>query len=218
MSNLDEIVESVRADFEARNTAREEALRISRSLVRLSANSIRAIHRREWDNARTQLDETRQVALQLLAATAAYPDLFFSGYTQDALREYVEAFLTFALVRNEPLLSPQALQVPPATWIGGLAEASTELRRHILDIIRPGHATEAEQLLESMDAVYSHLITLDFPDAITDGLRRRTDAVRGVLERTRGDLTTSLRQQLLQDALETLGQKIVLKETPTDES
>ena len=133
----------------------------------------------------------------------AYPDLYYSGYTQDAMKEVAEAFITSAMIRQEPLPTPQALQVEPSTYLNGMAEAATELRRFILDMMRreASHSDEAERLLAWMDAVYDELVTFDFPDAITGGLRRQTDVVRGVLERTRGDLTYSLRQQKLQDAL-----------------
>ena len=52
-----------------------------------------------------------------------------------------------------------------------------------------------------MDNIYTELFTMDFPEAITAGLRRTTDAMRGILERTRGDLTTALRQQSLEERL-----------------
>jgi translin len=141
---------------------------------------------------------------------ADYPDLYYSGYTQDALKEVVEAHVTYALVRGEALPTPVSLDVEHATYLNGLAEAATELRRQILDILRQGHSDEAERLLEAMDALYDMLITFDFPDAITGGLRRRVDTVRGVLERTRGDVTNSLRQQQLRAALIDFGQRLGL--------
>ncbi len=53
-----------------------------------------------------------------------------------------------------------------------------------------------------MDEVYSLLTTVDFPDSITDGLRRNTDVLRNVLERTRGDLTMGIRQDQMRQALQ----------------
>ena len=134
--------------------------------------------------------------------------MYHAGYTQDALKEYVEANLTYLLVRDEPLPSPADLNVEDNTWLNGLAEAATELRRRILDIIRGGHEQEVERLLDNMDVIYSVLVTFDFRDSITRGLRRRTDVLRSVLERTRGDVTTSLRQTELEAALEALERKL----------
>ena len=153
---------------------------------------------------------SKRAADEMRAAVADYPDLYYSGYTQDALKEFVEANATYALVRGEALPTPATLDVDAATYLNGMAEAATELRRQILDILRQGHSDEAERLLAAMDAIYGVLITFDFPDAITGGLRRRTDTVRGVLERTRGDVTSSLRQQLLRDALARLEGRIGL--------
>lgn len=210
MNNLDAIAEILRADLTEKDTARDKAVVQSRELIRLCAECIRAIHRREWDDADTRLDNIRQVAKTVVDGVAGYPELFHSGYLQDALKEVVEAFVTYAIIRDQPLPTPETLAVPSSTYLLGLAEAATELRRFILDIMRldERHSQEAERLLDCMDTIYDHLVTFDFPDALTHGLRRQTDIVRGVLERTRGDMTTSLRQQLLQDALERLENKM----------
>lgn len=207
---IDAIAEEIRASFEAKNAARDAAINQSRTLIRFCANAIRAVHRREWDEARQRLDTARQSADEMRASVTGYPDLYYSGYTQDALKEYVEANATYALVRGDALPTPASLGVDEAAYLNGMAEAATELRRQILDLLRQSHSDEAERLLAAMDAIYGVLITFDFPDAITGGLRRRTDTVRGVLERTRGDVTSSLRQQLLRDALARLEGQIGL--------
>ena len=203
MSNLAEICDSIRADLEERNAARDRALVLSRQLVRHCSEAIRAIHRREWAGANAKLEQVKSGAVELKSVVSEYPDLYHTGYTQDALKEVAEAFITCALIRGQPLPGADELDIESATYLKGLGEAATELRRFILDILRreDGHSAEAESLLNAMDAIYDQLVTFDFPDALTHGLRRQTDIVRGVLERTRGDLTLSLRQQKLQDAL-----------------
>lgn len=210
MSEFDQICDGIRQAFIAKNAARDQAISRSREVIRLCSETIRAVHRREWPKADTGLATLTEAAAALRASVQAYPDLYFSGYTQDALKEVVEAHATNAMVRGLPLPTPEGLQVENDTYLNGMAEAATELRRFILDIMRreDSHSDEAERLLISMDSIYDQLVTFDFPDAITGGLRRSTDNVRGVLERTRGDLTTSLRQQRLQDALHQMEQKI----------
>jgi translin len=202
-SNLNAISEQIRAAFMVKNAARDEAVNRSRELIRHCAEAIRAIHRREWDKATEKMTIARSSANELRSGIAPYPDLYHTGYTLDALKEVVEAFCTLAIVRNQPLPTPEELGVENATYLNGLAEAATETRRFILDILRRQEpdVTEAERLLEAMDDIYDQLVTFDFPDALTGGLRRQTDIVRGVLERTRGDLTTTLQQQRLQAAL-----------------
>lgn len=200
---LKPITDGIREVFTAQNAARDTAISQSRELTRQCSECIRAVHRQEWDAAAAGLETIKHGAESLKAGVSNYPDLYHSGYTQDALKEVAEAYLTYAIIRDEPLPTPDDLGIEPATYLRGLAEAATELRRFILDIMRrtERHSDEAERLLEWMDAIYDELVTFDFPDAITHGLRRQTDVVRGVLERTRGDLTQSLRQQRLQDAL-----------------
>ena len=208
MEQLEAITNDIRETFEEVNTARDLAYQRSRQLTRVCARSIRAIHREEWDLAHELMGEARTAAEELVAGVESFPSLYHAGYTQDALKEFVEANLTYALVRDQPLPTPDELNVEDNTWLNGLAEAATELRRRILDIIRLEHAGEVEELLSKMDEIYSVLVTFDYSDSITGGLRRRTDVLRSVLERTRGDVTTSLRQAALEEALEALEQKL----------
>jgi translin len=208
MDQLGEMAETIREEFERTNTARDLAYGRSRKLISLCARSIKAIHREEWATARALITEANEATQQLVDGVSGYSKLYHAGYTQDAIKEYVEANLTYALIRNERLPTPEELGAEPATWLNGLAEAATELRRRILDIIRQGHSREAERLLGQMDEIYSILVTFDFNDSITGGLRRRTDTVRAVLERTRGDVTTSLRQAKLEQALKSLEARI----------
>jgi translin len=201
MDNLDHIADRIRANFAAKNSARDTALERSRTLIRHCANAIRATHRNERDAAREHIAAAKEIVDAIRADLAPYPDLYHAGYTQDALKEFAEANIVYALVGSEPLPQPEAIGVEHAAYLNGLGEAAGELRRRCLDIIRHDHTEEAERLLEAMDDIYSLLVTVDYPDAITGGLRRTTDMVRGVTERTRGDITTSLRQYRLQEAL-----------------
>lgn len=207
MDNLDSIIEGVRAALEAKNAARDATLARSRELIRLCSLSIRATHREEFDEAERLLGEARRAAKAMTAAIAEHPDLYYTGYTQDALKEVVEAVAVSALVRDRSLPTPGELGVEPAAYLNGLAEAASELRRHALDLIRHDRVLEAERLLAAMDDIYGELVTMDFPDAITGGLRRTTDVLRSVLERTRGDLTTTLQQEKLKKAMEELRMK-----------
>jgi translin len=198
---IETTLESTLARLEATNQAREIALSTSRGLIRQCANAIRATHRQQWDEARERLAEAERTAADLRARLHAYPAILNAGYTQDALKEYAEAHLTYAMVRDEPLPLADAIGVEPAAYLNGLAEAASELRRYILDGLRRGDVVTGERLLEAMDDVYSLLVTVDYPDAVTGGLRRTTDALRAVLERTRGDLTQAIRQDQLMAAL-----------------
>jgi translin len=198
---LDTIADHIRQDFEARNDARDGALRRSRELIRLCATAIRASHRDEWEEARRLLGEADAVADEIKGSLDGYPDLLNAGYSQDALKELVEAHATLAMASDAPVPEPADLDVSYPAYLNGLCEAASELRRRCLDELRRGRTDEAERLLATMDEVYDMLVTFDFPDAITGGLRRRVDQLRGVLERTRGDLTNSLRQDRLLEGL-----------------
>jgi translin len=199
--DLEPIETWARSELDRKNTAREQALRWSRELVRACANSIRAIHRREFDGAQGLLAEAHELNGRIGALLGGMGDIYWAGYVQDAQKELVEACCTLALVQGAALPAPAELGVAPAAFLNGLAEAVGELRRYVLDMLRRGEVDGCELLLGKMDDIYSLLVTLDYPDALTGGLRRSTDNTRGILEKTRGDLTLALRQEALVQAL-----------------
>jgi translin len=201
-AQFDAMIEDTRQLFEAKSAApRRRDRPVPHGHRALRERDPRRAPPRVGHRARAAWTPRARPPRLMRRAVVDYPDLYHSGYTQDALKEVAEAFATYALVRGESLPLPATLGIEPATYLNGLAEAASELRRQILDIIRQGHSDEAVRLLEEMDQIYDTLISFDFHDAITGGLRRRIDQLRGVLERTRGDVTNSLRQQRLQDAL-----------------
>jgi len=208
VNQLETISKRIRTNFEARNSARDEALRRSRELIRLCATAIRSSHRDEWDTARELLAQADEVADGIRETVAPYPDLLHAGYTQDALKELVEAHATLALARGDPIPEPEPLKVAYPAYLNGLCEAASEMRRRCLDELRRGDTAEAERLMAAMDDIYDILGTFDFPDAITGGLRRRVDQLRGVIKRTRGDLTNSLRQERLLHALRDFEERV----------
>lgn len=208
------ISESSHKVLESRTRARDQALVQARQLTRLSAVTIRAIHRNERELAHANLDEARTLVESIKADLAVYPDLYFAGYTQDAIKEFAEASITCALIEDESLPLPEELGLEAATYLNGLAESTGELRRRCMDILRQGYSADAERLLGCMDEIYALLVTMDYPDAITYGLRRHTDLVRGIVERTRADLTLSLREERLQSSMKTLEEKLTSLNQP----
>ncbi|MFO3797324.1 MAG: haloacid dehalogenase [Anaerolineales bacterium] len=207
MDKLEAIAEEIRQTFDERIAARDQALSYARELTRACALAIRAAHREEIETMRAHLEQARQLAQRLSKGLQPFPDLFYAGYTQDALKEFAEASITCALIYNHPLPTPQELGLPGATYINGLAESVGELRRRILDILRHGYSEEVERLLSYMDEIYAVLVTMDYPDGLTNNLRRQTDLVRGIVEKTRGDVMFALRSQHLEQAIRCMEQK-----------
>ncbi|MSP78306.1 MAG: haloacid dehalogenase [Dehalococcoidia bacterium] len=204
---MNAIAEEARGALAEKFAAREQGLRLSRSAIQFSATSIRATHRGEFAEAQKLVDSARQEVHQAQQHLAAHPDIYYAGFLEDAEKEYAEAHITLALVSGRMLRGPKQLGVGYAPYLNGLGEAVGELRRYVLDALRSGDTSRCEALLEIMDEVYTILVTMDFPDALTRGLRRTTDMVRGVLERTRGDLTVALQQQRLEERLKVFGMK-----------
>jgi len=199
--NLDSIADQIRLSLSAKDMAREKVLPLCREVIRHSSQTIRAVHRQEFDQAKQLLQSARNLLDQAEQAVTAYSELSHTGFIRDAQKEFAEGSITLALVIGNRLPDPGELGVDDAAYLNGLGEAVGELRRYLLDSMRRGDLSRGEELLSAMDDIYSALVTMDFPDAITGGLRRTTDMVRGVLERTRSDLTLVMRQKELETRL-----------------
>jgi len=199
--NLEPIAEQMRLVLSAKDKAREKALPLCRDTIRCCSNAIRAVHRQEFDQAKELLQSARDLLAEAEQAVAPYSELSNTGFIRDAQKELAEGNITLALVNGHRLPVAEELGVDAAAYLNGLGEAVGELRRYLLDSMRRGDLSRGEELLSAMDDIYSVLVTIDFPDAITGGLRRTTDMVRGVLERTRSDLTLAMRQKDLENRL-----------------
>ena len=202
--NLASIADQIRQTFSAKDAAREKALPLCREVIRHCSQAIRALHRQEFDQAEKRLQSARNLLNQAKQAVIAYSELSNTNFIRDAQKEFAEGSITLALVTGKPPPDPDELGIDPAAYLNGLGEAMGELRRYLLDSMRRGDLSQGEELLSAMDDIYSILITMDFPDAITGGLRRTTDMVRGVLERTRSDLTLVMSQNELENKLKKL--------------
>ncbi len=205
LEDLEIITAKLRPYFAAEDKAREKALRSCRQVIRYSADAIRAVHRQEHDRAKRLLDSAHELVQELNHDLLGHGRLLNSGFIHDAQKELAEGCITLALVGGEDLPKPETLGVSNAAYLDGLGEAVGELRRYILDSLRRDDFSRCEELLGIMDAIYGILITMDFPELLAHGLRRTTDAIRGIIERTRGDLTVALRQKKLETKLDDLG-------------
>ncbi len=205
---LEPIMDSISAALIDKHKAREHALPLCREAVRHSANAIRAVHRQEFTKARELIEKARALITESNEGLRDQPSIYHAGFVNDAQKEYVEASATYAIISGQPLPTPEELTVEPPAYLNGLGEVVGELRRYLLDTLRSGDVGRCEEILTAMDDIYSVLVTVDYPDAMTSGLRRTTDSVRGILERTRGDLTVSVRQRELERKLDAFKDKL----------
>jgi translin len=199
--NLDAYADKIRHDLERKDKAREKVLPLCRELIRYASVTIRAIHRQEFDEAKRLLGEGKKIREALAEAVTEWEELRYHGFVRDAQKEYTEANAVYALLTGQTLPDPDDLNVDYAGYLNGLGDTVGELRRYLLDSMRHGDLSKGEELLSAMDDIYTTLVTMDFPDAITGGLRHTTDQVRGILEKTRGDITLAVRQQALENKL-----------------
>jgi translin len=200
-AHLSEIGNSVIDELTERNSDREQALSVSREVIRFSANAIRAVHRGDFDDASELIGRGGARLQDADHIRNSSPQIFNAGFMNDARKEFTEANVTLAVISGADIPTLGDLNVDAAAYINGMAEVIGELRRYILDALRRNAVDGCEEFMDIMDEMFSVLITIDFPEGVTSGLRRNTDAMRGVLERTRGDLTMALRQHSLEARL-----------------
>jgi translin len=206
--NLDSIAEQIRKDFTTKDETREKVLPLCREVIRHSSTAIRAVHRQEFEPADRLLKSARKLLSEAEQAVASYSELKHTGFFRDAQKEFAEASITLALITEKKAPTPDELNINFTAYLNGLGEACGELRRYLLDSIRRDDLSRVEELLTAMDDIYNILVTMDFPDAITGGLRRTTDMVRGILERTRSDLTLVMQQSKLEKKLKLFENKL----------
>lgn len=204
LGRIDEFADEAREQLESIHRDRESAYTTSREIVQAASATIKAVHRGEFDEAGGQVARTRELYERMMAAVHASPEIGYSGFVGDAAREYAEAAQVLALIVDDDLPGPADIGVDSADWLNGLGDTVGELRRHVLDLIRRDEVDEAEKYLEMMDEIYQTIMSFDYPESVTKGLRRRSDQARGAVERTRGDLTNALRQSRLEKRMRQL--------------
>ena len=208
MRGMKEICDHIRLRFDEMDRAREHSLGISRRIIRNSGDAIKAIHREEWDRADELVRETGDLVKQVNDLLSDKPDIYYSGYVGNAQTEYAEVSVLSAVLRDTTIPTPHELGIDDAAYLNGIGDVVGELRRHILDLIRKGRPEEGEKYLDVMDEFYTEMMSIDYPDAITHGLRKKTDVARSLIERTRGDLTNALQVKDLKNAMEQFEKRI----------
>ena len=201
MESIKDICGRIRTRFDDMDQARESALATARKVTRNSGDSIKSIHRGEWEQAESLMKETRELVTFLHDSLRDFPEIYYSGYVEDSQVEFAEVSILYAVLRGLPLPGPASLMIENTAYLKGVGDATGELRRHILDLIRTGRPEEGEKYLDTMDEYYTEMMSFDYPDAIMHGLRKKTDVARSLIERTRGDLTNALEIKGLQESM-----------------
>ena len=201
MSTPEQITNSLIKEFDKLNDIREQSLKLSREIIKVCSKSIRNIHRNNLNDAKQHLDEANKNYQNLRALLENIPELRFAGYVNDSERELVEAFLVFEFENTNSLLKFASMNVSASNYIQGLGDAIGEWRRKVLDNLRKLEIEEGEKYLAIMESSMEIFNELDYPDALTGGLRRYADTARTIIERTRSDITNAIVSESLRKEL-----------------
>lgn len=204
---LEGISVHIRANFEAKDAVREDGLKISREVVRECRTASFALHGEDFEKANASIKAAGKALEKLEILFRGHADIYHAGFVEHAQQEYSEVSVLYSLLKEEGekrIPSPDELKVEYAAYLNGLGDLVGELRRHVLDLIRKESFERAEVFLGIMENIHAMLMDFDYPDAITRGLRRKTDVSRALIEKTRGDVVNAIGQKKLELAIRNL--------------
>lgn len=208
MPPFNNLAENMLSSFDAKDRAREESLKLTREAIRFCSSAIRSIHRGELKEALRLMDEAGVALKKVQDLLEDHQDIRYAGFVDGAEQEYAEARIVYSITTAQSIPTPESIGVQPINYLGGLGDTTGELRRHILDLIREGRPKEGEVFLETMEEIYHLLMLFDYPDALTHGLRRKSDLARSMLERTRGDLTNAIEMEKVETTLRHINERL----------
>jgi translin len=197
---LKETMEKIRAYLDEADSVREEALRITREIVRLSGDAVKAAHRGDFKTAEDRLGKAGELVRKLKGKLENYPMLYYSGYVQTANQEFAEASLLLAYIEGRELPDPWELGIPEADYILGFGDFIGELRRRFLLLLLDGKVEEAEKVYHFMEELYGELMAFEYPKGLVN-VRTKQDQARHILERTLEDLTRAKLNRRLEEKL-----------------
>jgi len=201
MEKMDKIGSRIKKSLNNKDKSREKGLPLTRKVIRFSSEIIKMAHRGQLQESRTLLEEAGKILREAQKSLEKYPDIYYGGFLQSAEKEYAEATITLALIKKQSLPSPEVLKIGGTSYLRGMGEAIGEMRRYILDSIRKDKLSDCERLLGLMDEMYYFLFSFDYPEPLVRGLRRTVDSARGLIERTRADVTNAVCQKRLEEKL-----------------
>lgn len=195
--NLSDILGKVRTEIEADDRVRENVLPLSREAVRMCSLSIKEAHRENYDEASRLVREASRITGEAAAHVSKSDFISKSRMLDTAYQELTEACNVVSILKDGEFTEPGDYDIPARPYLTGLADVVGELRRAVLDSLRNDNLTRAEKLLSKMEEILDELNAIDFPNALIPDLRRKCDVARGLIERTRGDVTASVQQEKL---------------------
>ena len=203
MKNLKNIIHKIMCRLEEKDRVREKALRLSRNIIRECAESIQNLHK----NRKSDLSDIKNETKKLIKTVKNHPDLYYSGFVENAFQEVCEAFLVSSVIENKNLPDPDKLGVTYTSYLLGMGDAVGEFRRCALDSLILGDIKKARFYLDVMENFYSILMKFDFPSAIVS-VRKKRDVARSLIEKTRGEIAIAAREKILEEKMSKLEKRM----------
>ncbi|MCM8759485.1 MAG: haloacid dehalogenase [Candidatus Omnitrophica bacterium] len=201
-TELERLEKEFRDFFENIDIAREQSLKLSREVTRLSSRAIKKLHQQNYDEAQKLLEQATTLLISARQAVIKFPEVQYAGFLHNAEKELIEGLIFFKILKDNSIFIPDFDAFDRISFLHGLCEAMGELRRNILDRIRKDQVEDLENMLSLMDDVYYFVSCFDYPDVITRNLRRVLDVLRSTVEKTRADITLTLQQKSLEKKLQ----------------
>ncbi len=205
---LKEIGDDIYAKLSVQNKARDLLIDEMHKVLKVTREAISAVHQGELKKAKKSITNAQSMMKAAQTHLEKLSQLPVIGLVHDAEGEVAEAalFLAFNIKQNLP--GPEEIGVSEVGYLQGLGDLVGELRRYAIDSLIDDNLKEAKRAFEEMEQIYATLLTFDFPRGLTPGVRRKTDIARGLIERTRADLSTAIENRRLLAGINSFQKKL----------
>ncbi|MEF8847993.1 MAG: RNA-binding protein [Candidatus Thermoplasmatota archaeon] len=190
MKNLNEIIDKIEKNIDAKDEIREKSLHFSRDIIKKCRKSIQHIHQNSLEKAERYIKQASKELGELFDLTSPHPELFHKGYVENASQELVEAYCLLNIKKGKELPDPDDIQTSYSSYLLGLCDLVGELRREALDSVRKGNSEKADENLKMMEEIYNLVIRFDYPSGLVP-IKKKQDIIRRLIEKTRGELTVA---------------------------
>jgi translin len=200
---LEDLVKRGAEELRLRDKALDTVMARARRARILSKQAILKLHTDEKSEAKKRLEEASSLIVKMNEIIKKNPELARFDQVSAAKEEYSEASIIMSLMKSGEFPDPTELGVPITSYLLGLGDVPGELRRQALDALRVGNMETAEARLSMMEEIYLSLMTME-EAPLLKGLRRKMDITRGVIERTRSEVTAEAGRRKLRESVERL--------------
>jgi translin len=191
---------SINDELKLIENRREQLIKESRDIIILCSQSIISLHQGHLQESQLKLDKAKDLYFSL--KTLAQADLL--RYLSMSEQELVECSLLMSIVKNEALPGLDDIGVSSQAYLFGILDCIGEIKRMVYDMVRLNRYDQAEYLFRVMQEIYSEIYPFSIYDNLVNGIRKKLDVCKILIENTRELITEEARRSIIIESLKKL--------------